>query len=177
MRFHLRDGSLEPLPALARKRQLRPQRPGGAGERNADARVATAAKRPVERRANVVALRQVDGMPVRIGHAQPVVVRALETIAKVARMAASDGVGFSGLGELFQRIGARGLEQPVTRAGIVRIGDDQRALRRVARAGRSRRIRRSPRRTRPTAAASNVKPPTKIASRRNTMRSCSESSP
>ncbi len=42
-------------------------------------------------------------------------------------MATLDGVGFSGLGELFQRVEARGLEHPVARAGIVRIGDDQRA--------------------------------------------------
>ena len=92
-------------------------------------------------------------------------------------MTALDGVGFSGLGELFQRIGARGLEHPVTRAGVVRIGDDQRACDELREqidhgefvdrlVGRDR-LRRPP----------SVKPPAKTASRRNTTRSCSESSP
>jgi len=95
---HLCNGGLEAPATLAEKQRFRPQRSRGAGERNADRRIASGTERPVERNANVVALRQVDGAPVAITHAQPVVICALEPIAKVLRMHPLDRVGLSRFG-------------------------------------------------------------------------------
>ena len=86
-----------------------------------------------------------------------------------------DGVDLAGFGELLQRVGARRLQQPVARAGIVRIGDDQRARHELREQVDHREFVDRTRRTRPHAAASSVKPPAKTASRRSTTRSCSAS--
>ena len=47
----------------------------------------------VERSANIVAFRQVGCTPVGVGYAQPIVGRAVEAVAVVLRMPASDGIG------------------------------------------------------------------------------------
>ena len=68
----------------------------------------------------------MDGAP-RFGRASPVTARAFEPPAKVLRMPTFDDVDFAGFGEIFQRVGSRGLEQPVTRFGPACIGKDHRA--------------------------------------------------
>src|SRR4051812_44695810 len=92
VRRDLRDSGLEPLPPLAVIRKFRPHPPRAAGKCDSKLGVAAWAQGPIEGSTNIVALRKVDGFPIGIAHAQPIVRRGFEVFPEILRMTACQNV-------------------------------------------------------------------------------------
>ena len=80
----------------------------------------------MERRAQIVDLRDVIGQPFRRRPGLPFRFSALEKIAVVLGVAVRDRFPLAAFGEPFKRIGAGGFEQPQARLGFGRFHDGER---------------------------------------------------
>ena len=172
--IEVRGGEFEPPVTLAVERQFGPDRPRRARERDAERAIAARSQRPVERRANVVALGQIGGAPV----ARRVCAASRRPRERTRRGSTRHAGGRSRLVLRLRRASR------ARRSGWSRAGDSgcprrstrrrPATARRVARRGRRPRIRRGSSEATNEAAAS-VNPPENTARRLSTARSCGAS--
>ena len=106
--------------------RLHPQRHRGRGKRDAKLRLCVRRKCPIERRPNVIDVVPVIGQHIECGTRLPFGLGPLEDVTIIFRVPLSDGSKLAGMGQLFQSVSARRIEQAMMGRIATDIGRDQR---------------------------------------------------